>query len=343
MYVLTPQQAQNIVDRMMKDIPYNINIMDQSGKIIGSGNPKRIGTLHHGAVAAIKQRKIVEIEKDEEFVKKGINLPIELNGIIVGVVGISGEVNETSRFGKLVKSTVVLLIEQSMALEKENLERNQKQDFFHSILEPETHYTKELAELALTYGIQLNKPSQIIYIEFSNSTDESIIKQFPTFQVAKNTLCLIIQEPNKIEQIVEHLKEQFKDASISISKRNGRISDGYQQCRSAIRVLKGLYSGKKNVISYNECEFVANVSEGLKHDPQVELLKEILANNEELIITLKAYISCNLNTNETAKQLIIHRNTLSYRLNRIHQLTGKDPKNILDLVELLFTLINPIK
>lgn len=56
MYQLTHHQAQSIVDKMMKDIPYNINIMDQAGTIIGSGNKERIGTLHHGAVEAIKQK-----------------------------------------------------------------------------------------------------------------------------------------------------------------------------------------------------------------------------------------------------------------------------------------------
>ena len=176
MYELTHNQAQNIVNKMMKDIPYNINIMDKTGVIIGSGNKKRIGTLHHGAVEAIKQRKIVEIQKDEEFVKKGINLPIELNGEIVGVVGISGEVKETRPFGNLVKSTVILLIEQSVALEKENLEKNLKQEFFNLITDPDTTYTKELAEQALAYGIKLNKPSQIVYVEFPNEIDEEIIK-----------------------------------------------------------------------------------------------------------------------------------------------------------------------
>lgn len=57
MYKLTHKQAQNIVDKMMKDIPYTINIMDKTGAIIGSGNKERIGTLHHGAVSAIKQKK----------------------------------------------------------------------------------------------------------------------------------------------------------------------------------------------------------------------------------------------------------------------------------------------
>ena len=38
--------------------------------------------------------------------------------------------------------------------------------------------------------------------------------------------------------------------------------------------------------------------------------------------------------NRTAEALFIHRNTLNYRLERIKELTGKDPKNYMDLLEL---------
>ncbi|MGV3241014.1 helix-turn-helix domain-containing protein, partial [Streptococcus hyovaginalis] len=31
----------------------------------------------------------------------------------------------------------------------------------------------------------------------------------------------------------------------------------------------------------------------------------------------------------------MNRNTLNYRLNRIYKITGKDPKNIWDLLELI--------
>jgi carbohydrate diacid regulator len=342
MYELTHNQAQNIVDKMMKDIPYNINIMDKTGVIIGSGNKERIGTLHYGAVAAIKQKKIVEIQKDEEFVKKGINLPIELNGAIVGVVGISGAVKETRPFGNLVKSAVILLIEQSVALEKENVERNLKQEFFNLIKDPDTTYTKELTDQALAYGIQLNKPSHLLEVEFPYDINEDIIKNFPSFKTSNYSLCLVIQEANKIDALKEQIENQYPDAFISIGKMNDKISDGFLQAKSAMRVLKGVFLNEK-VISYARCEFIADLSELHRNDTKAEKLVHSLEKNDELIKTLKVYLSCNLNANETASRLIIHRNTLNYRLNRIFKITGKDPKNILELMELTFMLINRVK
>jgi carbohydrate diacid regulator len=211
MYYLTHIQAQNIVNKMMKDIPYTINIMDKTGVIIGSGNKERIGTLHHGAMAAIKQKKIVEIKKDEEFVKKGINLPIELNGAIVGVVGISGEVQETRPFANLVKSAVILLIEQSVSLETENLEKNLKQEFFNLITDPDTTYTKELTKQALAYGIKVNKPSQIVYVGFPYKIDKDFIKNYPSFKSSNHSYCIVVQEANKIEAIKEQIENQYSD------------------------------------------------------------------------------------------------------------------------------------
>ncbi|AGK52288.1 CdaR family transcriptional regulator [Bacillus sp. 1NLA3E] len=339
MYELTHHQAQNIVDRMMKDIPYNINIMDKTGVIIGSGNKKRIGTLHHGAVAAIKQKKISEIKQDEEFVKKGINLPIELNGDIVGVVGISGEVMETRPFGNLLKSAVILLIEQSVASEKENLEKNLKQEFFSFMTDSNTTYTKELTDQALAYDIQLNKPSQMVYLECPNEIEEDFFKNFPSFNTSNHSLCIVVQETNKIEALQEQIENQYPDAFISISKMNDKISDGFLQAKSAMRVLKGLFLNKK-VISYEKCEFIADMSELQRNDAKTGRMVHLFKKNDELIKTLQVYLNCNQNANETASQLIIHRNTLNYRLNRIFKITGKDPKNILELVELLFMLIN---
>ena len=59
----------------------------------------------------------------------------------------------------------------------------------------------------------------------------------------------------------------------------------------------------------------------------------------ELIKTIQVYIEENGDISNIAKKLNIHRNTLSYRLEKIEKLTGKNPKKILDLFELLCGLI----
>ena len=53
--------AQKIVKEMMNVIPYNINVMNGNGVIIGSGEKNRIGHIHEGALDVIKQKQTVEI------------------------------------------------------------------------------------------------------------------------------------------------------------------------------------------------------------------------------------------------------------------------------------------
>ena len=48
--MLSKKLAQSIVDKMMNVIPYNVNIMNHKGIIIGSGDVSRIGYIHEGAV-----------------------------------------------------------------------------------------------------------------------------------------------------------------------------------------------------------------------------------------------------------------------------------------------------
>lgn len=340
MVELSRHQAQSIVDRMMKDIPYNINIMDHTGTIIGSGSKHRIGTLHHGAVEAIRQRKPVDIYEDETYVKKGVNLPIELSGRIVGVVGISGEVEETRPFGNLLKSAVILLIEQNLALEKENAKINQKRQFFELITEMDIEYTKPVIDQALTYGIHLTKPSQVMVVEFPAEAAEEMIDSYPSFKMSSHSLCIIVQDTDGINALQNHVQAHYPAAYISASKMNDTVSSGYWQAKAAMRVLKGVFFNEK-VISYSKCEFIADMAKLPKQDTGLQQLTVQM--DSELIKTLQIYINCNLNANETANQLIIHRNTLNYRLAKIHKLTGKDPKNILELVELVFALIARVK
>jgi len=51
--------------------------------------------------------------------------------------------------------------------------------------------------------------------------------------------------------------------------------------------------------------------------------------------TLLAYAACDLSVKETARQLVLHPNTVRYRLRRIGELTGQDTRRFEDLVDLV--------
>lgn len=54
--------------------------------------------------------------------------------------------------------------------------------------------------------------------------------------------------------------------------------------------------------------------------------------------TLDAYAACDLNVARTAEHLAVHPNTVHYRLKRVQELTGRDPRRFADLVELTTAL-----
>ncbi|WP_322740638.1 sugar diacid recognition domain-containing protein, partial [Providencia heimbachae] len=116
-YCLTTKLAQEIVDRTMKIIECNVNVMDENGCIIGSGDSNRLNEFHEGALLAIKQKRTVIIDEatanNLHGVKPGVNLPLYFNNKIVGVIGLTGEPKEIKQFGELVSMTAVMMLEQA--------------------------------------------------------------------------------------------------------------------------------------------------------------------------------------------------------------------------------------
>jgi hypothetical protein len=54
--------------------------------------------------------------------------------------------------------------------------------------------------------------------------------------------------------------------------------------------------------------------------------------------TVETFVHCNFSVRETARKLLIHRNSVNYRLEQVASLTGRDPKNLIDLFILLASL-----
>ncbi|GGE15731.1 CdaR family transcriptional regulator [Marinithermofilum abyssi] len=135
---LTYEIAQKMVERTIPILQCNINIMDQNGVIIGTGETERLNTVHKGARKVIATGKSVEVtpRDSEEWpgVKPGVNLPIVWNDQIIGVVGITGDPAEIRPFGEIVKMAVEMMVQQTVLQQQVHLESQARQHLIQDLI-----------------------------------------------------------------------------------------------------------------------------------------------------------------------------------------------------------------
>lgn len=88
--------------------------------------------------------------------------------------------------------------------------------------------------------------------------------------------------------------------------------------------------------------FASKVIASLNGDQKVELAdkfvtKEVVEvlKNEDLKSSIDAFFENNLNISETSRNSFMHRNTLLYRIDKIHKMTGLNIRNFQDAVTLM--------
>ncbi|QYJ77732.1 sugar diacid recognition domain-containing protein [Shewanella acanthi] len=172
MYVLDQQIAKEIVNRTMKILGHNINVMNGQGVILGSGDPKRIGSIHEGALLAIAQNRNVELNDDVASglhgVKPGINLPLHYQGQIIGVIGITGSPSELTHYGELLKMTAEMIVEQANQQDKQQWENRQREEFILQLIKAQTD-DEQLQRWAKQLDIDIHLPRVAAIIEVSET------------------------------------------------------------------------------------------------------------------------------------------------------------------------------
>jgi carbohydrate diacid regulator len=108
------------------------------------------------------------------------------------------------------------------------------------------------------------------------------------------------------------------------------VSRSYKEAKMALDVGKIFYSGK-NVMAYN------NLGIGrLIYQLPMPLCKMFI---KETLTTINKFFENNLNVSETSRQLYIHRNTLVYRLDKLHKNTNLDLRVFEDAITFKIALM----
>jgi carbohydrate diacid regulator len=146
------------------------------------------------------------------------------------------------------------------------------------------------------------------------------------------------------EALLEHLRS---DISASISIGIGRYHPGvcgiarsYQDARAALSLGRCCYGA--NAVhcldGLGTAAFVGIADEQTKIELAAHLLSP-LDHEPELIDTLRVFFAQDCCPSTTASQLAIHRNTLTYRLQKIALLTGLDPRRFDEATQIHLALL----
>ena len=228
--------TQTIANEMGRITKQHVNIMDTKGVIVASTDPARLNTFHAGS-AHLLESGLAEliIHSDDQFpgTRRGINLPINLNGQAIGVVGITGSYEQVIGYGNVIKKmTEILILEIHM---------NQRLKMQNQVVE------RFLGELLDT--------------QISTDTDA------------------VAQTSDILLQLLDQLPKTAK-------------------------------------IHYQ--------SQLFKHHTPEE--------KEEAMTLLQTYFEHNRSIEKTAQTLFVHKNTVQYKLNKIIEKTGYNPRQIKDAV-----------
>lgn len=341
---LTKHQAKCIVRQVMGVIPYNINIMNERGIIIGSGDINRLNKVHEGALEALKKGQSIEIYKETKYVKPGINIPIFFKDIPIGVIGITGEPDIVRPFGELVRAMAELLVNQDYILNQQNVIKQQKEEYLYELAYKTNPYTKKFIERGLFLGIDISIPRVAVVLHFESLYRNKIESRLKVllrkteYYLAINpeNIVLFIHYENSIINRIKNFIEENKDIKlrIGIGRPNKILAYSLNEGIKALE-LGARLEKEKSIHKYEDLYFFSTLF-NLSKDQRFVKLNELLqeGSQADLLNTLINYIKFNGQVNKIAEALHIHRNTLNYRLEKIKELTGKDPYNYRDLLEL---------
>ena len=131
--------------------------------------------------------------------------------------------------------------------------------------------------------------------------------------------------------------------SIGIGRHHPGLSGfsrAYEEARAAITLGRRFKSaaGLYSLSDLGIAAFIGLTDERTKSELASYILRPIIADHE-LYRTLTVFFAENCSPSLTVKRLSIHRNTLSYRLDKITTLSGFDPRTFDDAVQLRLALL----
>lgn len=319
-----------------------INIMDTRGIIIASSDPERVGTFHKGALEAAQTGKAVLIRKDQVSMytgaKEGCNMPLRVDGTVIGVVGIYGnpaEIRQLSRLLELYAAKCYQLEAMTQPHMAENLLRTQ---CLLGILKLTDARLESVTTLLTDQKIQLELPVTLWL--FSQRSGPFLPQQLE--KLLEKLLPAGFLDPSRdLWGVVEDRLVVLRSARPQPEAPVARLvsgEDGYRICVGdpvhSLRDIRGSYqqvlvldaSSEKPFNDLQDpatrCGYLLGRSATMESEYLEALLRKLESavstqDRDILLETAREYYSRSHSVTQAAEALFVHKNTLMYRLHRL--------------------------
>ncbi|WP_162047150.1 sugar diacid recognition domain-containing protein [Vibrio taketomensis] len=269
--------ARQIVERTMKIIPYSVNVMDEFGHIIGSGEPSRLLQRHEGAILAITENRIVAIDASTaehlKGVKPGINLPITHQDKTIGAIGISGDPKTVQPYGELVRMTAELIIEQAALMSQTEWQKRHKEELVVQLIQGANADSNQISSLALRLGVDLSQPRIAFVVKIDPRNNQTPISLNHLQQLvsileqssAGNLVGVLSVSQNEIV-VLQPIK--LSKSGWMVEKEHPRINALVKQIEQLIpcqiRIALGDYFAESDGLSksYQTAKLTLNIAQG---------------------------------------------------------------------------------
>lgn len=360
--------AQNIIDGLASVLQQQLNFFDENGYILASTTPSRIGNFHGGAAKLISEGlEELFIYHDDEYegALRGCNYSLEIDGKVIGAIGISGECDEVYRFGQIIKRMTEIQLAENDASEKKKIANRIRDRFFDDWILTDISYADvSFIRRAENQRIDIHVQRRIVIFQLKNleqyrdtATGQQTIDAINRFlreqvgnipnalfsKTPSQMICLLPYLSNAklhrfitdIFSIVESRFHEILIAGVDSEKELGRVTMHHAYEKASRALMACTKKNECRILFYDEASYELLLAEISEHSREA-FIHHIFSNcteeeiNEYCLLIQSLYRN-NGSIMKTASQHYIHKNTVQYKLNRIAEKTGYNPRDWLNI------------
>lgn len=349
--MISNQVIQTSINELRNITRVDMCVVDLDGIIVAT-------TFESDDIPVHLVSNFIDSPADSQIVNGYHMMKIMEDGAVVFILIANGSNSDAYMIGKVAVSQIQNLV----IAYKEHFDKN---NFFQNLL-LDNLLLVDIYNRAKKLHIESDSPRVVFLIEAINDKDNismEILKNI--FDEQDDCYLTAVEQKNiimiksvsrtdgyeEVEQTARMIVDMMNTEAMLTAKvaygtivgELKEVSKSYKESKMALDVGKIFYA-EKSIVAYNTLG-IGRLIYQLPVNLCRIFIKEIFGDNvpddfdEETLSTVQKFFDNNLNVSETSRQLFVHRNTLVYRIEKLHQSTGLDIRTFDDALTFKIALM----